>query len=92
MRILHSVEGSERSTNADAARIIRINEALLPYAVVWGVDQSWVRALVGNTFDFDAPPEWLSSSNSLTILSASSAVRGLGSQTRRAFASTFRSV
>jgi len=70
--VLHSVEGSERSPD----RVVSISEELLPYAVMWGIEKSWLRALVGNAAgSLDAPPAWLSDPESLTYLGSGKRIR-----------------
>jgi len=71
LRVLHSVQGSERS----ADRVVRVDEELLPYAVLWGVERSWLRALIGSAGDLDAPPAWLSNPKALAYKGSGRRIR-----------------
>ncbi len=57
MRVLQSPEGAERVDATDVDAVVKLNERLLPYAVLWGVEDLWVAELsarYGNN-----TPEWL---------------------------------
>ncbi|NYF10426.1 putative membrane protein YgcG [Leifsonia sp. AK011] len=45
MRMLQSPEGALRVDVADHDAIVKLNERLLPYAVLWGVEDRWVEEL-----------------------------------------------
>jgi hypothetical protein len=75
---LRVLQGAATAERADAAgvRMIELYERLLPYAVIWGVDESWIRELVGDAVDLDAPPEWLSNPNALSFVGGLISLRG----------------
>ena len=45
LRVLQSPEGADRIATTDQAAIVKLNERLLPYAVLWGVEDQWVEQL-----------------------------------------------
>ncbi|MEQ1737532.1 MAG: DUF2207 domain-containing protein, partial [Rhodoglobus sp.] len=45
MRVLQSPEGAERVNVTDRGAVVKLNERLLPYAVVWGVEDRWADEL-----------------------------------------------
>lgn len=68
LRILQSASAAERGDGPGSAKVIRIYERLLPYAVVLGVDRSWIAELIGNATELDRPPEWVANPNLLSFL------------------------
>ena len=59
MRVLQSPEGALRVNTADRHAIVKLNERLLPYAVLWGVEDQWAQKLQA---DYEgAAPEWFAS-------------------------------
>ncbi|MDO7881643.1 DUF2207 domain-containing protein [Salinibacterium soli] len=45
LRMLQSPEGAVRVDTADRDAVVKLNERLLPYAVLWGVEDRWVEVL-----------------------------------------------
>jgi uncharacterized membrane protein YgcG len=43
--VLQSVTGAERVDTADGKQVVKLYEKLLPWAVIWGVEESWSREL-----------------------------------------------
>jgi hypothetical protein len=70
LRMLQGADTAEKVDRAGATRMVHLYETLLPYAVVWSIDESWIAQLVGNSIDLDAAPEWLSNPNLLTVAGA----------------------
>jgi hypothetical protein len=68
LRMLQSATTAERTPGTGGTSVVRLYEKLLPYAVVWGVEDSWLRELIGTSTESQAPPEWLSNPNTLTAL------------------------
>jgi uncharacterized membrane protein YgcG len=57
MRVLMSAQGAERVDATDREAVVKLNERLLPWAVLWGVEDSWVEQL--RTYYGDGTPAWL---------------------------------
>lgn len=56
-RVLQSVEGAERIDIGDNRQVIKLYEKLLPFAVLWGVELSWLRELAVK-LEPDESPDW----------------------------------
>lgn len=57
MRMLQSPEGALRIDVTDHDAVVKLNERLLPYAVLWGVEDQWADEL--RTEYAGAQPTWL---------------------------------
>jgi uncharacterized membrane protein YgcG len=57
IRVLQSPHGAERIDVTDRDALVKLNERLLGYAVLWGVEDQWARQL--RTQRPDADPAWL---------------------------------
>ena len=68
LRILQSASAAERGDGPGSAKVVRIYERLLPFAVVLGVERSWIAELIGNATELDRPPEWVANPNLLSFL------------------------
>jgi len=67
LRMLQGAFTADRSAEAGAAIAISVYERLLPYAVVWNVERTWITELIGNATDLDKPPAWVSDVNVLSF-------------------------
>ncbi|MDH6180629.1 putative membrane protein YgcG [Microbacteriaceae bacterium SG_E_30_P1] len=56
-RMLQSPDGALRVDPTDRGAVVKLNERLLPYAVLWGVEDQWVEVLRAQWPD--AAPAWL---------------------------------
>jgi len=74
-RLLQSPTGAERVDIGDTKQIIKLYEKLLPFAVIWGVEDQWMRELVVHA-GVDETPDWFLSTNGFTASSFTSALRG----------------
>jgi uncharacterized membrane protein YgcG len=60
--VLQSVTGAERIDTSDGRQIVKLYEKLLPWAVIWGIEDSWARELeihlqqTGEELDWYAGP------------------------------------
>jgi uncharacterized membrane protein YgcG len=60
MRFLQSPQGAQRRIDPhDAQAVVHLYERLLPYAVVWNVEQEWLEQL--RVRYVEAPPTWVTS-------------------------------
>jgi uncharacterized membrane protein YgcG len=60
LQMLQSVSGAQRVTS-DAGEIVKIYEKLLPYAVIFGLEEEWAGELA-KYYDTN-PPDWYDGSN-----------------------------
>jgi uncharacterized membrane protein YgcG len=74
-RLLQSPTGAERIDVGDTKQIIKLYEKLLPFAVIWGVEDQWMRELVVHA-GVDETPDWFRSTNGFTASSFTSALHG----------------
>jgi uncharacterized membrane protein YgcG len=65
LRMLQSPEGALRVSPDDRGAVVKLNERLLPYAVLWGVEDRWIEVLRASWAT--EPPTWVAT----TDLSAS---------------------
>jgi len=56
LRMLQSVTGAERIDTADGAQIVKVYERLLPYAVLFGLENEWAAEL--SKYYGATPPDW----------------------------------
>ncbi len=62
LRVLQSPQGAERVVTADKRAVVKLNEKLLPYAVLWGVEREWSRQLEVEYTALAENPSWVSGS------------------------------
>jgi uncharacterized membrane protein YgcG len=74
-RMLQSPTGAERIDVGDTKQIIKLYEKLLPFAVVWGVEDQWMKELVVHAGETETP-EWFESANGFNASSFTNAIRG----------------
>jgi uncharacterized membrane protein YgcG len=60
LRVLQSPQGAERVVTADKRAVVKLNEKLLPYAVLWGVEREWSRQLEVEYTALAESPDWIS--------------------------------
>ena len=61
LRVLQSPEGAERVDTADRGTIVKLNEKLLPYAVLWDVERNWAKELEVEYAATATTPGWITS-------------------------------
>jgi uncharacterized protein (TIGR04222 family) len=59
IRVLQSPRGAERAPTTDHAAVVELNEKLLPYAVLWGVEREWARELEVEYAAANSRPTWI---------------------------------
>ncbi len=57
-RVLQSPTGADRVDVTDGSAVVKLNEKLLPYAIVWGVEKEWMRELAHSYAATNTEPEW----------------------------------
>jgi len=64
-RMLQSPEGADRVDVSDNAELVKLYEKLLPFAVLWGVEEEWARELAVRYDAAAQSPNWYVSSNNI---------------------------
>ena len=81
LRVLQSPKGAERIDVGDGTQLVKLYEKLLPWAIIWGIEDQWSKVLeielqrTGTTPDF-----WVGQSAFSSIL-FSSMLSGIGTST-----------
>lgn len=81
LRVLQSPQGAERIDVGDNLQLVKLYEKLLPWAVVWGVEDQWMRELAVRAAATDTTPDWFVGSRGFEASSFRSAVRGVTATT-----------
>ncbi len=81
LRVLQSPQGAERVDVGDNLQLVKLYEKLLPWAVVWGVEDQWMRELAVRVAATDTTPDWFVGSNGFEVALFTSAVRGMTATT-----------
>ncbi len=61
IRMLQSPDGAERGQSPSGAAVVELYERLLPYAVLWGVEEHWAAVLGARYAEQSVAPNWSSS-------------------------------
>jgi uncharacterized membrane protein YgcG len=61
IRVLQSPDGALRGPTVDHAAVVQLNEKLLPYAVLWGVEKEWAKELQVEYTATSTGPTWINS-------------------------------
>jgi uncharacterized membrane protein YgcG len=77
LRVLQSPQGAERIDVGDNLQLVKLYEKLLPWAVVWGVEDQWMRELAVRVAATDTTPDWFVGANGFETALFSTAVRGV---------------
>ena len=75
-RMLQSPDGAERVDVGDTKQVVKLYEKLLPFAVIWGVEDEWSKELEIRAVEADVQPDWFVSQNGFSALALTSALRG----------------
>ena len=78
-RMLQSPDGAERVDVGDTRQVVKLYEKLLPFAVIWGVEDEWSKELEVRAAEIDEDPDWFVGQNGFTALALTSALRGSSS-------------
>lgn len=79
LRMLQSPSGAERIDVGNNLEVVKLYEKLLPWAVVWGVEEQWMRELELRVASLDETPDWFVGSNGFEVALFASALRGVTS-------------
>ncbi len=81
LRVLQSPTGAERIDVGNDLELVKLYEKLLPWAVVWGVEDQWMRELELHVAATSATPDWFVGRNGFEVALFTSAVRGMSTTT-----------
>ena len=79
LRMLQSPSGAERIDVGNNLELVKLYEKLLPWAVVWGVEDQWMQELELRVASLDETPDWFVGSNGFEVALFTSALRGVTS-------------
>ncbi|GAB2459205.1 putative membrane protein YgcG [Conyzicola lurida] len=76
-RMLQSPDGAERVDVGDTTQIIKLYEKLLPFAVIWGVEDEWSKELEIKVAAQNTEVDWFTGRNGFTALALTNALGGI---------------
>jgi len=77
LRVLQSPQGAERIDVGNNLELVKLYEKLLPWAVLWGVEDQWMRELELRVASLDEAPDWFIGRNGFEVSIFSTALRGM---------------
>jgi uncharacterized protein (TIGR04222 family) len=84
IRMLQSPEGAERVdlgervTTLDRVQLVKLYERLLPFAVIWGVEEEWMDQLAVRMEEAHTSPDWFAGRNGFSSGAVVSTLHGVG--------------
>jgi uncharacterized membrane protein YgcG len=81
LRVLQSPTGAERIDTADGKQLIKLYEKLLPWAIIWGVEDQWSKVLEVELQRQNATPDFWVGQNAFSALTFLPLLTGLGPAT-----------
>jgi uncharacterized membrane protein YgcG len=81
LRVLQSPTGAERIDTGGGAQLIKLYEKLLPWAIIWGVEDQWSKVLEVELQRHNATPDFWVGQNSFSSLAFLPLLSGLGPAT-----------
>lgn len=79
LRMLQSPEGAERVDVGDDLAMVKLYEKLLPWAVLWGVEDEWMKELAVRVEALPEQPDWFVGQSGFNAILFAQTVRGLSS-------------
>ncbi len=76
LRALQSPSGAERINVGDGREMVKLFEKLLPWAIVWGVEDQWMRELEVRVSSLAEQPDWFIGSDGFSAAMFTSTLRG----------------
>ena len=76
LRALQSPSGAERIDVGDGQEMVKLFEKLLPWAIVWGVEDQWMRELEVRVSSLAEQPDWFIGSDGFSAAMFTSTLRG----------------
>ena len=81
LRMLQSPQGAERIDVGNDLELVKLYERLLPWAVVWGVEDQWMRELELRVAATGETPDWFVGRNGFEVALFTTALRGMTATT-----------
>lgn len=81
LRMLQSPDGAERIDVGDTRQVIKLYEKLLPFAVIWGVEDQWMHELAVHAQAQPAEQLWFVSDQGFTSFQLSRTLRDMTAAT-----------
>ena len=79
--VLQSVTGADRIDTTDGKQLVKLYEKLLPWAIIWGVEDSWARELQIHLEQTGEQLEWYQGVNAFQAYQFTSLLSGVQSGT-----------
>lgn len=76
LQMLQSATGADRIDTGDELEIVKLYEKLLPWAVLWGVETSWMNELAVHVDALPEKPDWFVGTRGFEIAAFSSTLSG----------------
>ncbi|MCU1578865.1 MAG: hypothetical protein JWP19_1069 [Rhodoglobus sp.] len=76
LRALQSPDGAERVDVGDNLQMVKLYEKLLPWAVLWGVEDQWMKELAVRVEQLPEQPDWFIGANGFNAALFSGTVHG----------------
>jgi len=87
-RMLQSPDGAERIDTADEGQVVKLYEKLLPFAVLWGVEEEWSKELELHARGTGSQLDWYSGRGVFTAAAFTGALHGVSTAATVAPAAT----
>ena len=81
LRVLQSPSGAERIDVTDGTQLIKLYEKLLPWAIIWGVEDQWSKVLEVELQRQNATPDFWVGQNAFSALAFLPLITNLGPAT-----------
>jgi len=76
LQMLQSATGADRIDTGDELQIVKLYEKLLPWAVLWGVETSWMKELAVHVDALAEKPDWFVATRGFELSGFSSTLGG----------------
>lgn len=81
LRMMQSPEGAERIDIGNTRQIIKVYEKLLPFAVIWGVEDEWAKELEVRLIADGGQPDWFTSRTTFSAVALTTALSRVAQRT-----------
>ncbi len=76
LQMLQSATGADRIDVGDEFQLVKLYEKLLPWAVLWGVETTWMKELAVHVDALPEKPDWFVATNGFEISAFTTAMSG----------------